>query len=291
MGGVTDTFLEYAFGVLDTLALAIHWDVPTAMFGQGIGPIQSLELIARSKEILPKIDLISLREGRAGLPLLQSLGVSPNHLLVTGDDAIELAYSSHRKQLGPGLGVNLRAASYSHVNHSYVERIRPVLQEISRLNRAPLVPIPISRVPGEEDLVTIQQLFAGHQDVMVNEEDIDTQMKVIRQIHQCRVVVTGSYHAAVFALAMGIPAVGLAKSEYYVDKFLGLAELFGNGCQVVLLDDINMPIRLRDAIEKVWELAEHLRPELLQAAVHQIKLGHTAYQRLYKITASNQRSI
>ena len=38
---------------------------------------------------------------------------------------------------------------------------------------------------------------------------------VLTAIADCRVVVTGSYHAAVFALSMGVPAVGLAASRYY----------------------------------------------------------------------------
>ena len=46
---------------------------------------------------------------------------------------------------------------------------------------------------------------------------------VIERVGECRVVVTGSYHGAVFALAQGIPVVALVKSPYYVNKMAGLA--------------------------------------------------------------------
>ena len=42
----------------------------------------------------------------------------------------------------------------------------------------------------------------------------------------CRAIVTGSYHAAVFSLALGVPAVCLTKSPYYHAKFGGLPALF-----------------------------------------------------------------
>ena len=38
------------------------------------------------------------------------------------------------------------------------------------------------------------------------------------------VEVTGSYHAGVFALAQGIPVVGLLQSAYYEQKFIGHSE-------------------------------------------------------------------
>jgi colanic acid/amylovoran biosynthesis protein len=289
MGGITDIFLMFAHGILDTVNLALQWGVSTAMLGQGIGPIKNPELISQTKEVLPHVSLFALRESRAGPLLLKSLGVSPEHVMVTGDDTIESAYQLRSEHLGNGLGVNLRAANYSQVDQLLIERIRPVIWDFATLNDAPLIPVPISRVSGEEDIVTIQHLVAGYQNVIGLEEDFSTPAKVIKQILHCRVVVTGSYHAAVFALAMGIPAVCLAKSEYYTDKFLGLAELFSTGCQVVLLDDLEMPAKLQDAIERMWKSAEQVRPILLKAAENQIELSHAAYQRLCKIVGPKAR--
>ena len=88
-------------------------------------------------------------------------------------------------------------------------------------------------------------------------------------------------------MAQGIPVVGLARSAYYVHKFTGLADQFGTGCQVVLMDDPRFPEVLSEAIEKAWRSAEHVRGALLEAADRQIKAGHAAYNRICELVTSS----
>src|SRR5262245_12082551 len=105
-GGITDVFCSDALCVMDTLDLAMRRGTPTAMLGQGIGPIQKPDLRVRAQTVLPCVHLIGLRERRAGLPLLQALGVADNRVVTTGDDAIECAYAARPKEFGSGIGVN-----------------------------------------------------------------------------------------------------------------------------------------------------------------------------------------
>src|SRR5207247_1445010 len=74
-GYIADAFSTHALAVLDILATARRCGTPTAMLGQGLGPIQNRELRSRVRQVLPGVGLIGLREGRAGLPLLESLDV------------------------------------------------------------------------------------------------------------------------------------------------------------------------------------------------------------------------
>jgi colanic acid/amylovoran biosynthesis protein len=106
---------------------------------------------------------------------------------------------------------------------------------------------------------------------------------VIEQVKRCRVVVTGSYHPAVFALSQGIPVVGLARSEYYLQKFLGLADQFGAGIEIVSSDVEQLPGKLTTAIGSAWRSAETVFPALLDAAWRQIQSGQRYYQRLYQL--------
>ena len=92
MGALTDAFSENACAILDELRAVLRAGVPIVAFGQGIGPIADPELLAKARAVLPRLKLIAVREGRMGLPLLDSLGVPRERILVTGDDAIELAY-------------------------------------------------------------------------------------------------------------------------------------------------------------------------------------------------------
>jgi polysaccharide pyruvyl transferase WcaK-like protein len=285
MGGITDWFEEYALELLDVLSLGIREGKPTAMLGQGIGPLHSRRLWARASQVLPHVDLIALREDRGGKPLLKALGVPAARVVTTGDDAIELAHALRSPSIGSGLGVNLRVGWYSEVGAHLVERLRPILQNVARTYTAPLVAVPVSCTPGEADAVTIQELTAGYGAVLGEGNDLDTPRSVIEQVRLCRVVVTGSYHAAVFALSQGIPAIGLANSSYYASKFEGLTEQFGQGSDVVWLDDARLECNLSAAIEAAWASAERLRPRLLAAAARQIELGQAVYQRLAELVA------
>ena len=109
---------------------------------------------------------------------------------------------------------------------------------------------------------------------------------LIEQTARCRVVVTGAYHAAVFALAQGIPVVCLSNSPYYQTKFEGLEDLFGRGCAIVGLSDPDLRGRLTIAIERAWDSAEAVRSPLLQSARSQIERSQTAYQRVKTLLQS-----
>jgi colanic acid/amylovoran biosynthesis protein len=285
MGGITDAFPEFASELLDVLDSAIHYKKTVVMFGQGIGPLDNQDLLVRARSVLPHVNFIALRESRAGIALLERLGVRRENIITTGDDAISLSHSSYIDNLGPGIGINIRSSSYSNIDSEIIYKIRATIQATAKRYRAPLVPVPISHKDKGSDDAAIRSITHGYDSILNADEELDTPLKVIEQIQNCRIVITGSYHAAVFALAQGLPTVALARSRYYVDKFLGLAEQFGGGggCQVVLVDDTKMPEQLATAIEEAWTIADQVRPKLLEAAKHQMKLSELAYRRVYEM--------
>ena len=284
MGGITDWFEGFARDILDTMALAIEHGRPTAMLGQGMGPIERHSLSDRASEVLPQVSLIALRERLHSYPLLLRLGVAPERIVITGDDALELPYRARVERLGDGLGLNVRTGWYSGVDDSVIGRLRPVLHEMARLRGAPLVPIPISLTPGEHDALTASQLTAGYPTVTDPPAHARTPLEIIRHIQHCRVVVAGSYHAAVFALGQGVPTVALVGSSYYAVKLEGIADMFGTGCEVVAVDD-GLPSTLPAAVTRLWDTAERVRPSLLEASARQIEAGEHAYRRLAELVA------
>jgi len=289
MGGITDFFPKFTYGMLAAFELAIRHGVVTAMMSQGMGPLTTPDLVAYAREILPKIDLIALREGRLGEPLLRDLGVPADHILTTGDDAIEMVWERSPVEIvGRGVGVNLRVASYAEVEGLIVARVREAIQKAAKLLDVPLLPVPISCYSTEADHLTIRELLAGYDHSLEGGASIDSARKVIDQIAKCRAVVTGSYHAGVFALALGLPVVGLARSRYYIDKFHGLAHQFGIGCEVILLDTPNLESAIAAAIERAWRSAEAVRPRLLAAAERQVELQRAAYRRLPELVSARR---
>ena len=284
-GIFNDEFLPGALWRLDILQRAIQAGKPIAMFSQGIGPLTHPALVSLAKSVFPAVDLITLREKQRSLSILLSLGVSPSRMMTVGDDVVALSYPARSENLGDGIGVNVRIAPYSGLSEEDAGLLTDIggalRQGVDAFN-AKLIPLPIS----EDDIDSIHKLMSLSGLEASDEGEYETPLNVVAQASRCRVVVTGSYHAAVFALAQGISVVCLARSTYYAYKFQGLADQFGAGCQVLMLDDGRIQERLKLAIEKSWALADEERPRLLEVAQQQQQLIQEAYQRFYDLVKS-----
>jgi polysaccharide pyruvyl transferase WcaK-like protein len=279
-GQITTSFAAHSTLILNTMEMAMHHGIPTAIFGQGLGPIDEVCLHDRAARVLPRVNQICIREVSTSEPLLDELGVPREQVIVTGDDSIETVYSNRSNQLGNAIGVNLRTSWYSHITNDLLLTLRKPLQEVAATLRAQLVQVPISRHPEEDDSGVCRYLFEGYESVAEPVHDLITVEGLIREIGRCRVVVTTSYHAGVFALAQGIPVVAWLKSQYFAAKLNGLGEQFGVGCKVVFLDGEEVSARLKDAILSSWYSAEQLRPRLLDSARAQLSASKAAYEKL-----------
>jgi colanic acid/amylovoran biosynthesis protein len=278
-GDINDHFANFAMTVLELLEIANRQGIPTAMFSQGIGPIENKRLFKKAKAVLPKVDLIAIREKEMSFDLLSSLGVSEDRILVTGDDAIEPAYKSKPSSTGKYIGVNLRIASYSEANDRHVETIGNVIQNCGLKYSCQIMPIPISFYENEADGKIIQRITGNY----YPQTNINSPQEIINKVSCCKLVITGSYHSAVFALSQGIPAITLYKTAYYKNKFSGLARQFGCGCELISLDDNHFAQKLKESIDFAWHTGDALRPRLLKAAKNQIESSHSAYQCLYNM--------
>ena len=279
-GGFTDDTRQWNISILNTIEEAIQRNIPVVMFGQGLGPLSDADILTRARKILPKVSLLTLRGGRGGSAVAQSLGLNSSQILTTGDEAVEIAYEARENEPGQAVGINLRVASYSNVNADMIHMVRAVLQEFARRHNVPLIPVPIAFHAWANDHVTIQRLLHGFDDRSDGGITLDTPLKVIRQVGRCRMVVTGAYHAAVFAMSQGIPVVGLSASDDYAAKFLGLADQFGLGCETVFLGASDASERLAAAAQRAWQMSEKVRLPMQEAARRQIGLSHRAYERI-----------
>jgi colanic acid/amylovoran biosynthesis protein len=147
-GILTDAFKENALGILATLDLAQRRGKPTALFGQGLGPIEGEELRARAAAVLPRVNQICVRESRTSLALLSSLGIDLSNVVVTGDDAIELAFPSKSRHEGiasaPAIGINVRVAPYAAVEQAMLALLGRAFKEAADTYHARMLPVPIA---------------------------------------------------------------------------------------------------------------------------------------------------
>jgi polysaccharide pyruvyl transferase WcaK-like protein len=278
-GYLTDADPVQTARAFDLFEHASSRGLPTALLGQGIGPIEDPAVLSRAAEVLPHVDVIALREGRRGPALLERTGVPSSRVLVTGDDAIELAYSQRPDGLGHDLGVCLRVADYSPVSAEARATVAACLRSLADELRSDLVPVIISAVHSEDRRSTLP-LVRGSGRARPPLHRFPRPQDVAAQVGGCRVMVTGAYHAAVFALSQGVPVVALTSSSYYDDKFLGLAGMFGTGLELIRLDGDDLAERLPEAVRSAWAGAPGSRSALLTRAAEQIELSRAAFQRV-----------
>lgn len=279
MGMVNDEFRARALQMLATLEMANSHGVPTAMLCQGIGPVSDPGLLAVMKRVLTKARVISLREGVHGPQVLKALDYPSDRIAVAGDDGLQLAFENRMSPLGNSIGVNLRVAEYSQIQQDIVSAMRIALERVAAQLETTFIPIPIL-FRDASDFKAAAALVAGHEDRACG-PPVMTPSAVIQRSGRCRVVVTGSYHGAVFALGQGIPAIALAKSPYYLGKFKGLKEQFGEGCQLIDWSTRVEAEEVVTAIDRAWISAAHLRPSLLKCAEDQIRKSTDAYRQLH----------
>ena len=285
MGGgyMTDVDPWQVHRTLDLLQGAVDRGIPTAMVGQGFGPLTDDALVARASKVLPAVDVIALRENRMGPDLLSRVGVNADRVLVTGDDAIELAHSLRQDQLGTNLGVCLRVAEYSPVAARAQEEIGRAVRSVAGAAGAQLSPLFVSECRAEDRRSTLP-LMAGYPDVAPTQARFTTPQDVARRVGNCRVLVTGAYHLAVFALSQGVPVVGLSSSRYYDDKLLGLDAMFGgHGLHLVRLDESDLEENVTAAARAAWDRAPAVRSPLRQRAEVQIELSGGGFERVFSL--------
>jgi polysaccharide pyruvyl transferase WcaK-like protein len=290
-GFITDVFRGQTWSVLERLHASAREGAAVALFGQGIGPLRDPALLEKARAVLPRASLIALRERLTSLPVLERLGVPRERVVVTGDDAVEPAYLARREEVGEHLGVNLRVAGYTRIGREAVETIREPLQRAARRLKSRLLALPVSVsavVESASDRAVAESLISGPRASGLADEEPGDPRAIIDRVGRCRVVLTGSYHVAVFALSQGIPAICLANSEYYEVKFRGLADQFGEGVEVLSLSDGRFREQLMEKILAGWAQAEGWRPRLLQAAERQVLAGRGAYERLREMVGAGR---
>lgn len=288
-GYMCDSDRDFLFQMFDRLEAAVAYGVPAVMVSQGIGPLEDPALLARAAAVLPHIDYIMIREERVARPLLDSLKVPRGNVLMTGDDAIEPAFQLRRPRPGTGIGVSLRVASYTQVSMQHIADMRPVVRAAAAKYGATLVTAPIDI--NDADLAYIEAIVGDSSVTSGSWRRFESTPDLIKRIGRCRVMITGTFHAAVFALGQGIPVVALAKSVEYHNKIMGLQTEFGaEGVQIVDLSRSDMQQVLAEAIDAAWLAAERLRPHLLAQAERQIALGYAAYQNIFELVAARQQA-
>ena len=289
-GYLTDTWWWHAAGVLSVLRLAQSMGKPTAMFGQGFGPLRGRAVRELACRVLPELAALGLREGVTGLELALSCGARRDVITITGDEALEVIPDT-APATATALGFNIRAADYSGIGREAAASIGKFVLAAAHELGVPIVGLPVSRYARTCDFAAISECLGGAQaGIDVTLPDLSSPAELMSASASCRAVITGSYHAAVYSLAQGVPAVCLSKSRYYDAKFTGLTALFPHTCRTLSLTKLNAARSFRQAILDAWQLPAGPRAAALAAAARQRASGRSAY-RGFRLSIDSPREL
>lgn len=282
-GMITDAFEYEAAECLELLALAKRFGGRAAILGHMFGPVTNEHLKAVCQRVLPIVDLISVREQVTSLPFLAGCGVRVEDVRVTGDETLEFidanrAPASERN----ALGVNVRISYYSGLTPAATRLLCSTIHSLAVQFGAPLEPLAVAHHAEDDDALALRFIGSSAQ-MAIESSGPETALGFAHRVAKCRLVITGSYHAAVFALAQGIPAIGLAFGPYYEAKFKGLRDLFGDGCRYVDGSKPGWDEQLQKTAADLWRNAHCWRDELLEAASTQVAKSRAAYDELQAI--------
>jgi colanic acid/amylovoran biosynthesis protein len=256
------------------LADAAHRGKSTALFSQGLGPLESPELLALLRRTCIAGTRAALRESLYGPDLMHRAQARPGQCTVTGDDAVEMSWQRRAAAPGYALGFSLRKVAYSEVEQTHLAQTAQALKALIKTLGTKVVPLPISFNDHERDDEIIAQVLG----IPPPAHPMDDPETLISATSECRVLLTGTYHAAVFALAQGIPCVCFYVSNYYRLKMVGLARQFPGGCEVV---DLKSPGAIEQLVKntlRFWEsTGPQLRASLLKSAEAQVQTGQGFY--------------
>ena len=135
-----------------------------------------------------------------------------------------------------------------------VVELGTVCKEILKSLDTSAVSLPVSIEAESGDSIAIETLLGGDVDAS---HDTDLSVEgLLERIATCRIVVTGSYHAGVFALSQGIPVVALCSSDYYRHKMQGLALQFpSEAIRCVDLQGDDYERLLSESVHSAWTMS------------------------------------
>lgn len=297
-GYLNDSHLGHTEKVLYTLATAQAFGRPTAMFGAGLGPLEHRTFRTLAGQVIGRVRLLALRERAGGLAELDAWKAAPPRLFVTGDDAVELVRGrgdgsdgreAERSPAGAGpnaLGVSLRHSREYGLHEA--AGLGSEIRQFCRDRSAPLRGLPVrTRLSAANDIDALRALLGADAPDLQQAAAVETPAQLIAGVRRCRVVLTGTYHAGVFALSAGVPIVTLSGSAYYDRKFAGLAEQFGSDAvRRHRYDEPELPARVGRSLEGLWREASALEGPLRDAAARQVERGHEAYRGFFRVLES-----
>ncbi|MDY0891445.1 polysaccharide pyruvyl transferase family protein [Frigoribacterium sp. CFBP9030] len=257
-----------------TLAeLARRAGKPYVVTGQTIGPVLDGDDRALVAELLSGAELVGLRE-RASFELVRTLGVPESRLTATIDDASFVGVETDAAAPAAGTAAAAPAAPYCAVSLSahvgaadrtlFAEAVARLLDRVvdeTGLEVVFLAHWASLRADDERGDSLLHRAVIDRMTRPARVEPTTDTPAAARFAREAALHLTSRYHPAVFAVAAGVPTVGIAVDDYTTVKLTGALANFGQSSVVsaeqVLAGSADQVVLdawgARDAVRTAWE--------------------------------------
>lgn len=257
--------IKYYLGLIK---LAKLFGKKVLIYAQGIGPIVTKEGKKLTKNILNKVDYITVRD-EYSKELLAELGVKQDFIEITADPVLILSDKSNISDLlkkydidwkNINLGISIRPWKIN-----YIDALAEFLTELNK-NRPDikqyLLPFQLSQDLAE--CINLQQKLK-HKTIIIDEPLSTT--RLLNLISAFDYILAMRLHAAIMASLSHIPVLGIVYDPK-VKSFLSLAgmealdiekldkDLLKNKFDYIINNSSNIKIKIKDNVEKLKAKAQ-----------------------------------
>jgi len=259
---------------------------PVFLGAQTVGPLNKRWTRLLARKFLERVDVITLRESFSK-NVLGEIGVKHNIVKVVPDDAFNISSIDKKDALdillNEGIDINeikkrkqkivaISTRAWWEINDKNIP-LKVALEETIRFlarqdkNYIIFVPTSFYQGPGDDDIKTSKEIvsrigLSGGANLRILSGKYNwNQLKGILGLMD--VAIGTSYHFIVFAVSMGVPALGLYVDEYYRLKIGGFFDLMGFGDLAVDAKNLNED-KLIDILDNFLERENILRERLIK---------------------------
>ncbi len=258
---------------LTVIRKALRLSVPVMLYANGIGPVNKEKNRIRVKNVLNRVEKISLREPNSYYEL-KHMGVNLDKVVVTADPALTINGMDRHKveellsQEGIPVGEKLLGISIRNwklCKPSYWNQLVRGVEQICRQYNYTPVWIPLKH---PDDIIKSKELAQKLEIpsyVLENHYDATALMGIVGS---CDLVIAMRLHAIIYAAGAGVPAIGLS----YDPKVTGFAKYMGVNTTLQIADftDGTLASLARDIVknkEAVQKTLTEKTTELKQKAM------------------------
>lgn len=266
-GNLNSTWPVHVYERAALASVASIFHRPLIVSGQTLGPLITGRHGELMSATLTSARLVGVRESASAL-VAESLGVLPEKLGLTVDDA---SFAPGAERAAPAenyIAATFAAHTGLTTREDFVTSVARVLRHAIELTDADVVLIPHQGVGDADradgDIAMHDEIRAALGDLAprVHNLPVLDAAQIAHLTRGAELVLSSRYHPVVYALAAGVPALGLGVDAYTTMKIHGALANFGAGdfaLSTASLVDGTLEHAVADTWAQRTEIAEALR--------------------------------